>query len=487
VTLRAAPTVIPSVIQAEQLGSATFREDYSLRYAYVAGAMYKGIASAELVAAMSRAGCLAFLGTGGMRTEEVARQLARVRAMSSAGSCWGVNLLCDLESPAREEAQVDLYISEGVSVVEASAFMTVTPAIVRFRVSGLTCNAAGEIVPKRRVMAKVSRIEVARLFMQPAPPKIVAALLDSGRITREQAEWSARVPLADDVCVEADSGGHTDRGVCLVLLPAMLTLRDELVRNHRYAKRIRVGAAGGLGTPNAIAAAFMMGADFVLTGSINQCTVEAGTSEAVKDILQEVTVSDTDYAPAGDMFEVGARVQVVRRGILFPARANRLYELYRRHDSLEEIDAATRRHLAEKIFQKSFDEVWEETRAFYAERDPQVLAAAAASGKKKMALMFRWYFVHTTRLALQGDQDRRVDFQVHCGPALGAFNQWAGSGRFSTWRGRHVHEIAEALMHAAAATMQQRLRELTGAALENSSNAVAVQIARPNSVAVSLS
>jgi trans-AT polyketide synthase/acyltransferase/oxidoreductase domain-containing protein len=335
-------------------------------------------------------------------------------------------------------------------------------------------------------MAKVSRHEVARLFMQPAPAKIVAALLESGKITRQQAEWAARVPLADDICVEADSGGHTDRGVALVLLPAMLALRDELMREHRYAKQIRVGAAGGLGTPNAVAAAFMMGADFVLTGSINQCTVEAGTSDAVKDILQDMTVSDTDYAPAGDMFEVGARVQVLRRGILFPARANRLYELYRRHESLQEIDEPTRRHLAEKIFRKSFEEIWAETKAFYAERNPQAIVAAEANGKKMMALMFRWYFVHTTRLALQGDDDQRVDFQVHCGPALGAFNQWARGSRFESWRGRHVHEIGEALMHGAAQTMQHRLHELTGVSRADSLSPSAGRLPKPKPIPVSL-
>ena len=60
---------------------------------------------------------------------------------------------------------------------------------------------------------------------------------------------------------------------------------------------IRVGAAGGIGAPEAAAAAFVMGADFVLTGSINQCTVEAGMSDAVKDLLLEINVQDTGYAP----------------------------------------------------------------------------------------------------------------------------------------------------------------------------------------------
>src|SRR6202171_1641228 len=94
--------------------------------------------------------------------------------------------------------------------------------------------------------------------------------------------------------------------------------------------------------PPAVAASFILGADFVLTGSVNQCTVEAGTSDAVKDLLQHANVQDTDIVPAGDMFEMGGKVQVFKRGLLFPARAKKLYDLYRQYNSLDEIDAQTR-------------------------------------------------------------------------------------------------------------------------------------------------
>ena len=41
-----------------------------------------------------------------------------------------------------------------------------------------------------------------------------------------------------------------------------------------------------------------------------------------------------------------------------------------------------------------------------------------------MALVFRWYFGYTSRIAFEGDIKNKVNFQVHTGPALGAFNQW---------------------------------------------------------------
>ncbi|MDO0929451.1 hypothetical protein QQY24_30075 [Streptomyces sp. TG1A-8] len=54
---------------------------------------------------------------------------------------------------------------------------------------------------------------------------------------------------------------------------------------------------GGIGTPEAAGAVFLLGADFVPTGSVNQCSVEAATSAEVKDILQEAHEYDVDSAP----------------------------------------------------------------------------------------------------------------------------------------------------------------------------------------------
>lgn len=239
-------------------------------------------------------------------------------------------------------------------------------------------------------------------------------------------------------------------------MPVMLRLRAEAMAKFSYDSRIRIGAAGGLGTPDAVAAAFVLGADFVVTGSVNQCTVEAGTSEAVKDLLETMDVQDTAYAPAGDMFELGAKVQVLRKGMFFPARANKLYELYMRHASLEEIPAKTLQQIEEKFFRRSCDEVWRETRAYLQRTAPAAIDALERNPKQKMASIFKWYFVQSTRLALQGVHDRKVDFQVQCGPALGAFNKWAQGTPLERWRQRGVAQIAEALMTGAAQVLNER-------------------------------
>ncbi|MEK8020226.1 MAG: hypothetical protein VSS75_025420, partial [Candidatus Parabeggiatoa sp.] len=79
----------------------------------------------------------------------------------------------------------------------------------------------------------------------------------------------------------------------------------------------------------------------------------------------------------------------------------------------------------------------------------------------KMALIFRRYFTHTMRLALEGNIEQKVDYQIHCGPAMGAFNQWVKGTALENWRNRHVDEIAEKLMQETAALLNQRFHELT--------------------------
>ena len=184
-------------------------------------------------------------------------------------------------------------------------------------------------------------------------------------------------------------------------------------------------------------------------------------SNPVKEMLQSINVQDTAYAPAGDMFELGAKVQVLKRGVFFPARANKLYDLWQRCNGWDEVDERTRTQLEDKFFGRSFDEVYRETRDYYLREDPDTIEKAERSPKHKMALVFRWYFIHSMRLALDGQVDKRVDFQVHCGPAMGAFNQWVKGTPLEPWTARHVDEIGIKLMEETATLLNQRIDTLT--------------------------
>lgn len=435
---------------AESLGNDQFKQDYKTQYAYIAGSMYKGIASPEMVARLGHAGFMGYFGTGGLKLSRIEEGIQFIQAELKSGQSYGLNLLCNLILPKVEEETVELYLKYGINYVEAAAFMQITPALVHYRLKGIRKNSQGEIEIPHFVLAKISRPEVAEAFMSPPPADLVDKLLSQGKITKEEADLAEYIPMAHDICVESDSGGHTDRRIALTLFPTIVRLRDEMMARFQYPKQIRVGAAGGIGTPEAVAASFILGADFILTGSINQCTVEGGTSDRAKDLLQDMNVQDTTYVPAGDMFELGAKLQVLRKGLLFPARANKLYDLYLQYHSLDDMDDKLREKIEKQYFKKSFQEVWEETKAFYENVKPDEIEKAEKNPRHKMLLLFRWYFIHTGRLAMQGIKGRETDYQIHCGSSLGAFNQWVKGTNLENWRNRHVDEIAKKLMTEAA-------------------------------------
>ena len=445
------------MFSSERLGSDEFRKAYQIRYAYLTGAMVKGIASKALVVRMGKAGLMGYYGTGGLKLSVIEQDIQYIQKMLCNGESYGMNLLCNLVHPALEMDTIDLFLQYGVTNIEAAAYIQPSLALIKFRLKGLEKNSKGEIVIKHKVMAKISRPEVAEIFLAPPSPKLVEQLLNAGAITAEQAQLAKTIAIADDLCVEADSGGHTDMGNMTALLPTIIRQRDNMHREQILAHRVRVGAAGGLGTPEAIGAAFILGADFVLTGSINQCTVEAGTSDEVKDMLAQLNVQDTDYAPAGDMFEIGARIQVMKKGVFFPARANKLHELWRNHSSWEQIDEKTRQQIEANYFGRSFAEVFQETKNYYLRFLPQEITKAENNPKHQLALVFRWYFIHTMRLAMKGSKEGRVNYQVHTGPALGAFNQWVKGSSLENWRNRHVDDIAIKLMHATADLLNERV------------------------------
>lgn len=441
----------------QSLGSSELKSEYNLKYAYFAGGMYREIASRELVVKMGQAGMMGFLGSGGLSPAQIDQALGEVQQQLNEGQSYGVNIVFNPFDPDKERSVINLILARNVHILEAAAYTQVTPALALFRLKGLKQQKNGSPQPANHIIAKVSRASIAEQFMKPVPEAVSRLLFENGEITELEYRLSKCLPVAGDICVEADSGGHTDHGNLNVLLPSVQMIRDQICQEFDYEKKIRVGAAGGLGTPQAVAAAFLLGADFVTTGSINQCTVEARTSDCVKDMLQKVGIHDTEYAPAGDLFEMGSKVQVMRKGVFFPARANKLLELYKRYGGLEELDEKTAEQLQNKYFGKSFNEVFEDVKAYYPAADIQ---KAESSPKYKMTLVFKWYFGYSTRIALEGRADQRVNFQVQCGPAMGAFNEWAGKSSLENWRNRHVDQIGMQLMDEAAAFLLKRVGQL---------------------------
>ncbi|CAM5321377.1 PfaD family polyunsaturated fatty acid/polyketide biosynthesis protein [Streptomyces abikoensis] len=446
VLLASAPPLPP-----ERLGSAGFRKHYGVRLAYMAGAMAGGIASEELVIALARAGALASFGSAGLPAGRLAPALERLgRELGRVGLPYACNLIHTPMAPELERACVDLCLHHAVRCVEASAFVQLTPDLVRYRLAGLRHDPGRGVKAENRVVAKVSRPETAEMFLRPAPEPLVADLAARELITAEQARLARSVPMADDITAEADSGGHTDRRPLTVLLPLILRTRDYIARELPGRPQVRVGAAGGIGTPQAAMVAFALGADYVVTGSVNQATVEAGTSSAVKALLATADMAGCVMAPSADMFEQGIQVQVLGRGTMFAGRAARLHRLYRDHDGIDDLPSEERHHLENSLLRRALADVWQDTAAYLAAHHPDRLARAERDPKYRMAMIFRWYLAMASRWAVSGEESRRADWQIWCGPAMGAFNAWtAGTGLADPSR-RSAAVVAEHLMRGAA-------------------------------------
>jgi trans-AT polyketide synthase/acyltransferase/oxidoreductase domain-containing protein len=448
-------------INLEQLGDPAFRSYYGTRLAYSSGAMAQGISSAELVIALGKAGMLGSFGAAGMVPARLEAAIQKVQAALPDGP-YAFNLIHSPHEEAMEKNAVGLYLKYGVTTVEASAFLDLTPSLIWYRAAGLEKNANGEVIIRNRVIAKVSRIEVAQKFMQPAPAGLLNELVQQGKITAQQADLAQYVPVADDVTVEADSGGHTDNRPLVCLVPTMLALRDEIQARYKYQQPVRIGAAGGISTPASVFAALMMGAAYVVTGSVNQACMEAGTSEYTRKLLAQASMADVMMAPSADMFEMGVKVQVLKKGTLFPLRAQKLFELYSKYDSIESIPADEREKIEKQVFRRNLDDVWAETVKFFQERDPDQIARANQNPKRKMALIFRWYLGLSSKWSNSGEPGREMDFQIWCGPAIGPFNDWTRGTYLAEPQNRKAVDVALHLLTGAAYLWRLQTLKLQG-------------------------
>ena len=454
----AARTAYAPACRLEDLGDPTFCADHRIRYPYLAGAMANGIGSAEIVEAMGKAGMLAFFGAAGLPLPTVEAAIDRIQK-NLGDTPYGFNLIHSPSEPSLERGGVELYLRRGVRLVEASAFLDLTLPVVRYRTHGIRRDPSGKIVTPNRVIVKVSRVEVASKFLAPPPERMLQELIRQGHLTPEQAALAARIPVAQDVTAEADSGGHTDNRPAITLVPTLLALRDRLQAQYGFEQPLRVGAAGGIATPASAAAAFAMGAAYVLTGSVNQACVESGSSDRRPRDARPGRAGRHDH---------GSRRRYVRDGrqsagpqarhhvrhappsstsFIAPTPAWRRCPTPSGPSSRRTCSAAHSKRFGRRRAPSSSSAI------------PSQVPRAESDAKHKMALVFRWYLGLSSRWANAGEPSRRLDYQVWCGPAMGAFNEWAKGSFLEQPRNRRVVTVAFNILYGAAVLLRlQTLR-----------------------------
>ena len=452
-------------ITAQALGNDAFKKDYNVKYAYYGGAMANGIASADMVIALGKKGFMGSYGAGGCSIENLEKEIDKIQKALYNQEPYMINMLNNRNADMELEL-AKLLVKKNVPAVEASAYITISKALVYYRVQGLS-EKNGKIQIPHKIIAKVSREEVLTKFVMPPEEKLVKELVKDGLLTEEEAILSRKISMADDITVEADSGGHTDGRPLVSMLPALLALANQLQEKYQYEKPVRIGAGGGIGTGLSCLGAFEMGASYVVTGSINQSCVEAGTSDYVKQCLEETAMADVTMAPCADMFETGAKVEVIKKKTMYPQNAQKLYEYYVKYASFEEIPEAERQKIEKRILKQSFEDIWESTKQYFETVDPKQIAKAEANPKAKMALVFRWYLGNSSRWAVQGDETRKTDMQIWCGQSMGAFNLWVKNTPLEHRENRYVAEVAELMMQSAAYQYMKNLCRQIGVSAED--------------------
>jgi PfaD family protein len=438
------PPILP-----EQLGNPRFCTELGIRFPYIGGSMAKGISSVLMSQELGRAGMLGFFGAAGLPYAEVGAAADQL-ASSLKDIPYGFNLINSPHEPDLEDALSRLYISKGVRLIEASAFLDLSLPLVRYRVKGIHRLPDGSIKAPNRIIAKISREELALRFFSPPPEKFLRELVSSGEISHEQAALAEKIPMAQYVTAEADSGGHTDNRPAIALFPTIRSIAVRMEKEYGYDCRLMVGLGGGISTPASAAAAFAMGAAYIMTGSVNQACVESGTSTTVREMLAETRQADVAMAPAADMFEMGVTVQVLKRGTMFPMRAAKLYELYKNCASIEAIPAAERDKLEKTIFQAPLESIWRDTRTYFQNRDPKQVERAEQDPRHRMALVFRWYLGQAAHWAKDGDPSRKMDYQIWTGPSMGAFNEWVAGSFLAIAANRKVVTVARNILYGSA-------------------------------------
>ena len=118
--------------------------------------------------------------------------------------------------------------------------------------------------------------------------------------------------------------------------------------------------------------------------------------------------------------------------------------------------------LEETYFRCSIDKAWADTRAFFTERDPSQIVTAERNPKHKMALVFRSYLGQSSHWANKGVADRKIDYQVWCGPAMAAFNDWVKGSPIDALPERRAAVVALNLLYGSALLHRIRLLEMQG-------------------------
>lgn len=247
-----------------------------IKYPVFQGGMAQ-IAKHELASAVSNAGGLGIIASGGMSIEQIREEI--VNCKKHTDKPFAVNLMLMMHNI---DEIIDVVIEEGVGIVTTGAG---TP---------------------RKYMPKLKE---AGIKVIPVIPSVKAA--------KKMEELGC-----DAVVVEGmEAGGHVGESTTMALLPQVTS-----------AVNIPVIAAGGIADGRGVAAAYCLGASGVQMGTVFLATDECPVSENYKNAIIEAV--DTSTTLTGTKF--GAPVRGIKNEL-----TKRYHELEEKSSTLMELEELT--------------------------------------------------------------------------------------------------------------------------------------------------
>ena len=247
-----------------------------IKYPVFQGGMAQ-IARHELASAVSNAGGLGIIASGGMSIEQIREEI--VNCKKHTDKPFAVNLMLMMHNI---DEIIDVVIEEGVGIVTTGAG---TP---------------------RKYMPKLKE---AGIKVIPVIPSVKAA--------KKMEELGC-----DAVVVEGmEAGGHVGESTTMALLPQVTS-----------AVNIPVIAAGGIADGRGVAAAYCLGASGVQMGTVFLATEECPISENYKNVILEAV--DTSTTLTGTKF--GAPVRGIKNEL-----TKRYHELEEKSSTLMELEELT--------------------------------------------------------------------------------------------------------------------------------------------------
>jgi NAD(P)H-dependent flavin oxidoreductase YrpB (nitropropane dioxygenase family) len=253
--------------------------------------------SAQVTAAVSRAGGLGVFGAGTVAADKVEEQLAWIDAHAD-GKPYGVDLILPVSYAGAEDGGLD---QDALDAAVPDAHRTfVNDLLDRYAVPQLPAGA--DHVGKWNMIGSTAKgavplieacfsqpIKLIASALGPPPAAMVERARERGTVVAALAGTDAHarghVAAGADLIVAqgGEAGGHTGQIATMVLVPDVV---DAVAP-------VPVLAAGGIASGRQMAAAMALGAEGVWCGSAWLVTEEAETPEAVKEKFRRATARDT--------------------------------------------------------------------------------------------------------------------------------------------------------------------------------------------------